>query len=94
MNAISIFNDVLGPVMRGPSSSHTAAPYHIGPLARSLLGDEPAAATFTFDPGGSFAQVYAQQGSDLGFVAGLMGWPLTGEQFPRPLTWRRLRASR
>ena len=85
MNAISIFNDVLGPVMRGPSSSHTAAPYHIGTLARSLLGDAPSAATFTFDPGGSFAQVYGQQGSDLGFVTGLMGWPLTGERFLRAL---------
>jgi len=82
---ISIFNDVLGPVMRGPSSSHTAAPYHIGRLARSLLGDQPLAATFTFDPGGSFAEVYRQQGSDLGFVAGLMDWPLTGEGFPNAL---------
>ena len=85
MKEISIFNDVLGPVMRGPSSSHTAAPYHIGRLARSLLGDQPLAATFTFDPGGSFAEVYRQQGSDLGFVAGLMDWPLTGEGFPNAL---------
>jgi len=82
---ISIFNDVLGPIMRGPSSSHTAAPYHIGRLARSLLGDEPTAATFAFDPGGSFAEVYRQQGSDLGFAAGLMGWPLTGDQFAAAL---------
>lgn len=37
MKAISIFNDVLGPVMRGPSSSHTAAPYQIGRMARALL---------------------------------------------------------
>jgi L-serine dehydratase len=81
MNAISIFNDVLGPVMRGPSSSHTAAPYHIAVLVRGLLGDEPVAATFTFDPGGSWAEVYHQQGSDLGFAAGLMGWSLTDERF-------------
>jgi len=38
--------NVIGPVMRGPSSSHTAAPVQIGTLARALLGDEPAAATF------------------------------------------------
>ena len=38
MDFVSIFNDVLGPVMRGPSSSHTAGAYRIGTIARSLLG--------------------------------------------------------
>lgn len=85
MKAISLFNDVLGPVMRGPSSSHTAAPFQIGTMARALLGGEPAAASFTFDPGGSFAQVYAEQGSDRGFAAGILGWSLTDERFPRAL---------
>jgi L-serine dehydratase len=85
VKAISIFNDVLGPVMRGPSSSHTAAPHHIGTLARALLGDDPASVTFTFDPGGSFAEVYRQQGSELGFAAGMMGWPMTGEWFSQAL---------
>jgi len=85
MTVISLFNDVIGPVMRGPSSSHTAAPFQIGTLARALLGDEPAAATFVFDPGGSFAEVYRQQGSDLGFAAGLMGWQIADERFPQAL---------
>jgi len=85
MKAISLFNDVLGPVMRGPSSSHTAAPFAIGTMARGLLGDEPIAAAFTFDPGGSFGQVYHQQGSDLGFAAGLMGWSITDERFSQAL---------
>lgn len=92
MKAISIFNDVLGPVMRGPSSSHTAAPYQIGRMARALLlgpgaagSDGPAEATFVFDPGGSFAQVYREQGSDLGFAAGLLGWSLTDERFGQVL---------
>jgi iron-sulfur-dependent L-serine dehydratase beta subunit len=85
MKPISILGDVLGPVMRGPSSSHTAAPFHIGRLARALLGDEPAVATFTFDPAGSWAEVYHQQGSDLGFAAGLMGWDITDERFPQAL---------
>jgi L-serine dehydratase len=71
--------------MRGPSSSHTAGPYFIGQLARSLLGQEPAAVTFTFDPGGSFAQVYRQQRSDLGFAAGVMGWDLVDARFPHVL---------
>lgn len=81
----SIFNDVLGPVMRGPSSSHTAGPYHIGLLARSLLGEDPALAAIFFDPGGSFAEVYRQQGSDHGFAAGLMGWEITDERFHQAL---------
>lgn len=85
MKPISILNDVLGPVMRGPSSSHTAAPFHIGTLARALLGDDPASVTFTFDPDGSFAEVYRQQGSDLGFAAGVMGWSITDERFPEAL---------
>ena len=85
MKQISILNDVLGPVMRGPSSSHTAGSFHIGALARDLLGDEPAAVTFAFDPGGSLAEVYDQQGSDLGFAAGMMGWPITDERFSHAL---------
>ena len=36
----SIFNDVIGPVMRGPSSSHCAAAVRIGQLARDLMGGE------------------------------------------------------
>ncbi|MEA3340181.1 MAG: L-serine ammonia-lyase, iron-sulfur-dependent, subunit alpha [Chloroflexota bacterium] len=85
MKPISILNDVLGPIMRGPSSSHTAGPFYIGALARALLGDEPAAATFAFDPGGSLAEVYGQQGSDLGFAAGVIGWAITDERFPHVL---------
>jgi len=85
MKHVSILNDVLGPVMRGPSSSHTAAPFFIGTIARALIGEECASVTFAFDPEGSFARVYRQQGSDLGFAAGLMGLPITGERFPRAL---------
>lgn len=85
MKPISILNDVLGPIMRGPSSSHTAGSFHIGALARALLGDEPAVVTFAFDPGGSLAEVYTQQGSDLGFAAGVMGWLITDERFPHVL---------
>jgi len=81
MKFISVFNDVMGPVMRGPSSSHTAGSYRIGCMARSLLGEVPVAAIFTFDPGGSYAQVYKQQGVDLAFVTGILGWKLTDERF-------------
>ena len=78
---VSILNDVLGPVMRGPSSSHTAGSYHIARAARSLLGEEPARATLTFDPDGSYAATYVPQSADKAFAAGLMGWDLTDGRF-------------
>ena len=37
-NLPSIFNDVMGPIMRGPSSSHCAASVRIGRMARELMG--------------------------------------------------------
>ena len=72
----SIFNDVLGPVMRGPSSSHTAGSFHIAKLVRSLLGEAPREVGITFDPNGSYARTYVQQGVDQAFATGLMGWEL------------------
>jgi len=85
MRAVSILNDVLGPVMRGPSSSHTAGSYHIGRLIRALAGDEPASAVFIFDPAGSYAATYRQQGVDLALAAGLMGWAITDKRFAQAL---------
>ncbi len=82
---VSIFNDVLGPVMRGPSSSHTAGSYHIARVARSLLGEAPVAAQFTFDPDGSYAATFRPQSADKAFAAGLMEWDLTDERFARSL---------
>jgi len=78
---VSILNDVLGPVMRGPSSSHTAGSYHIAKLVTGLLGAPPVAVEFAFDPLGSYAQVYRQQGVDLGFAVALQGWDLTDDRF-------------
>jgi len=85
MEFISILNDVLGPVMRGPSSSHTAGSHHIGRLVRDLLGEKPARAEFTFDPDGSYAATYRQQGVDLALAAALLGWPITDRRFARAL---------
>jgi L-serine dehydratase len=82
---VSIFNDVLGPVMRGPSSSHTAGSYHIGLVSRSLLGREPVAASFTFDPQGSYAKTFREQNADKAFAAGIMGWRLTDGRFSQAL---------
>jgi len=81
MPAISILNDVLGPVMRGPSSSHTAGSYRIGRLAAALLGEPVRRARFAFDPAGSYSQVYREQGVDLALAAALQGWELTAERF-------------
>lgn len=85
MEFISVFNDVLGPVMRGPSSSHTAGSYRIGRMARSLLGEKPVAVRLTFDPTGPYARTYREQGADLGFATGFLEWPMTDERFPRAL---------
>jgi L-serine dehydratase len=81
----SVFNDVLGPVMRGPSSSHTAGSYHIARVIRDLLGEEPLEVDITFDANGSYARTYAQQGSDQAFAMGLMGWDLIDPVFHRAL---------
>lgn len=81
MAAVSILNDVLGPVMPGPSSSHTAGPYHIARLCRFLAGGRPAEATFTFEPGSSIAECYRDQGSDAALVMGILGLPLTDARF-------------
>ncbi|MCX5683147.1 MAG: L-serine ammonia-lyase, iron-sulfur-dependent, subunit alpha [Planctomycetota bacterium] len=85
MKTTSIFNHVIGPVMRGPSSSHTAGAFHIGAMARSLLGAAPTTAEIAFDPAGSYAKCYREQGADLAFAAGLMGWAITDERFQRAL---------
>jgi L-serine dehydratase len=85
MKSTSILNDVIGPVMRGPSSSHTAGSHCLAALVRSLLGDTPAEAEFAFDSNGSYARCYHTQGSDLAFAAGLLGWSITDDRFPRAL---------
>ena len=70
----SIFNDVIGPVMRGPSSSHCAASVRIGRLARDLMGGDIRQVTVQFDPQGSLATTHTSQGSDMGLFGGLLGW--------------------
>ncbi len=74
MNAFpSIFNDVIGPVMRGPSSSHCAAAARIGLLARALMADRIAAVLVEFDKSGSLPTTYESQGSEMGLSGGLLG---------------------
>lgn len=67
----SVF-EVIGPVMIGPSSSHTAGAVRLGRLARSVLGETPASAHITLH--GSFASTGRGHGTDLALVAGLLGY--------------------
>lgn len=73
----SIFNDVIGPVMRGPSSSHCAAAVRIGRMARDLMGGEIEGVRVEFHPSGSLATTHDTQGSDMGLFGGLLGWEAT-----------------
>ena len=69
----SIFNDVLGPVMRGSSSSHTAAAVRIGRVLFQLRRPGKTKVDFYFTEGSSIAQTYHTQQSDIGLAAGLLG---------------------
>ncbi|MGD8539365.1 MAG: L-serine ammonia-lyase, iron-sulfur-dependent, subunit alpha [Candidatus Aminicenantes bacterium] len=87
MGFVSILNDVMGPVMRGPSSSHTAGSYRIGRMARSLFGECPSSVTFQFDPEGSYSKVFREQGADLAFISGILNWSITDERFLQAREW-------
>src|SRR5690606_36876233 len=65
----SVF-DMIGPIMIGPSSSHTAGVLRIGRTALKLMGEKPEVAEIIFY--NSFAQTYEGHGSDLAIVAGLL----------------------
>ncbi len=67
----SVF-DMIGPVMIGPSSSHTAGVVKIGKVAYLLLQGAPTQVTITFY--NSFARTYEGHGSDRAILAGLMGY--------------------
>jgi L-serine dehydratase len=79
---VSIFNDVIGPVMRGPSSSHCAAALRIGRLARDLMDGEFTDVLVEFDREGSLPTTHDTQGSDMGLFGGLMGWEAADERLP------------
>lgn len=63
--------DIIGPVMVGPSSSHTAGAARLGSIARALLGSEPREASITLY--GSFAKTYRGHGTDRAIAAGILG---------------------
>ena len=73
--------DILGPVMVGPSSSHTAGAVRIGRMARRLLGEgTPRMAHIALS--GSFAATGQGHGTDRALVAGLLGMRTYDERIP------------
>ncbi len=64
--------DIVGPVMIGPSSSHTAGAVRLGLMARAILGEEPVRAGIQLT--GSFARTYRGHGTDKALTAGILGF--------------------
>ena len=77
---IDIF-DIMGPIMVGPSSSHTAGAVRIGRMARTLLREEPVKADIHLH--GSFAGTGVGHGTDRALVAGLLGMAPDNLDIPR-----------
>jgi len=75
-----IFNDVIGPVMRGPSSSHTAASWRIARIAVQVLKEPLQKALIEFDKDGAWAPNYREQGTTVGIDGGLLGLDITDER--------------
>lgn len=75
--------DIIGPVMIGPSSSHTAGACRIGYIARKLLAQAPVSAEV--DLAGSFAQTYRGHGTDRAIIAGILGMRPDDERLPQSL---------
>ena len=73
--------DIMGPVMIGPSSSHTAGAARIGLITRHLLGCRPAAVELVLH--GSFAATGKGHGTDRALVAGLLGMRPDDIRIPR-----------
>ncbi|GAF12832.1 L-serine dehydratase, beta subunit [Bacillus sp. JCM 19045] len=70
--------DIIGPVMIGPSSSHTAGAARIGKVARTLFGEVPDKADLYFY--GSFAKTYKGHGTDVAVIGGLLDYDTNDER--------------
>ncbi|MGE6378021.1 L-serine ammonia-lyase, iron-sulfur-dependent subunit beta [Peribacillus muralis] len=78
----SVF-DIIGPVMIGPSSSHTAGAARIGRVARNLFDREPKWAHISFY--GSFAKTYKGHGTDVAIIGGLLDFDTFDERIKESL---------
>jgi L-serine dehydratase len=72
--------EIIGPIMVGPSSSHTAGAVRIGNIANQLLNEEPVNVTFSLM--GSFAETYEGHGTDLALLAGVLGLTTSDDNIP------------
>lgn len=77
--SVNIF-DILGPVMVGPSSSHTAGAVRIGYVTRVMLAEEPVRAHIQLH--GSFAATGKGHGTDTALIAGLLGMKPSDMEVP------------
>ncbi len=73
----SVF-DIIGPIMIGPSSSHTAGAARIGRVARSLFGREPKWIDVSLY--GSFAKTYKGHGTDVAIIGGILDFDTFDER--------------
>lgn len=78
----SVF-DIIGPVMIGPSSSHTAGAARIGRMARTLFGRQPKKVDVHLY--GSFAQTYKGHGTDVAIIGGILDFDTHDVRIPRSL---------
>jgi len=76
--------DIIGPIMIGPSSSHTAGAARLGKLARAILGEAPCQVIVKLH--GSFAKTYRGHGTDKAIAAGLLDFSADDERIPAALT--------
>lgn len=73
----------MGPVMIGPSSSHTAGAVRIGKIVHSIFGEKPTEVNFHLYQ--SFAKTYRGHGTDLALVAGILGMETDDARIPQSL---------
>ena len=78
----SVF-DIIGPVMIGPSSSHTAGAVRIGKIVSSIFGEDPTEVEFQLF--NSFAKNYLGHGTDFALVAGILGMDTDDPRIPNSL---------
>jgi len=76
----SIFNDAIGPVMSGPSSSHCAAAHRIGRLCRDLMAGNLSRLIAEYDTNGALVSTHKGQGTDMGLYAGILGYEVDDDR--------------
>lgn len=79
MREYSVF-DIMGPVMIGPSSSHTAGAARLAKIARKIVDEDISEVEFVLYE--SFARTYRGHGTDKALVAGILGFDPDDEKLP------------